>query len=188
MAIPSKFPVRVRAGSVTVKIYRSKNSKNYLSYVVVHSVGSKKHVQTFGPAGAPHNASGREQRGTNASFLSFHMPFEGQFLSAWLRKIGVSRVTGYRWIKQDRIKAVSIYGRRYISNEEIERFFTEGAQFVRNRPKSTSRPKEQNRDAAVEQTSFGPDLFEIAEASFRDASPAMKYAMVHGFRLARVHT
>lgn len=55
MAIPSKFPVRVRSGSVTVKIYRSRSSKNYLSYVVVHSVGGKRKVQTFSDYADAHN-------------------------------------------------------------------------------------------------------------------------------------
>jgi hypothetical protein len=55
MSIPSKFPVRVRSGSVTVKIYRSRNSKNYVSYLVVHSVGGKRRVQSFSDYTDAHN-------------------------------------------------------------------------------------------------------------------------------------
>jgi hypothetical protein len=59
MTIPSKFPVCVRAGSVTVKIYRSRNSKNYISFVVAHSVAGAQKVQTFADYKAPHaEASG----------------------------------------------------------------------------------------------------------------------------------
>jgi hypothetical protein len=63
MSIPSKFPVRVRSGSVTVKIYRSKNSKNYVSYVVVHSIAGKRKVQTFSDYRDAHEeASGIAQK------------------------------------------------------------------------------------------------------------------------------
>lgn len=62
------------------------------------------------------------------------MPFEGQFFRSWLKKMGVSRTTGWRWIQQGRVKVVGIYGRKYITNEEIERFFREGAEFKGKKP------------------------------------------------------
>lgn len=50
----------------------------------------------------------------------------GKFLDAWLKEMGRSRATGFRWIQRGRIKVESYYGRNYISNAEIERFFREG--------------------------------------------------------------
>lgn len=35
-------------------------------------------------------------------------------------------MTGHRWIKAGRVKVESIYGRKYISDEEIARFFRDG--------------------------------------------------------------
>lgn len=50
----------------------------------------------------------------------------GKFFNSWLKEIGRSRMTGYRWIKEGKIKVESIYGRKYISSDEIARFFREG--------------------------------------------------------------
>lgn len=51
---------------------------------------------------------------------------DGKFLSAWLKDIGVTRVTGYRWILKGRIKVENYYGRNFIRQTEIDRFFKEG--------------------------------------------------------------
>lgn len=40
----------------------------------------------------------------------------------WLNQIGVSGITGWRWRKQGLIKTVNIFGRLYISQDEIDRF------------------------------------------------------------------
>lgn len=50
----------------------------------------------------------------------------GKFLSAWLKDIGVTRVTGYRWIQKGRITVETYYGRKFIPQTEIDRFFREG--------------------------------------------------------------
>ncbi len=47
-------------------------------------------------------------------------------LDAWLREIGRSLHTGYRWRKRGWIKVLNIGGRWYITDEEIERFITRG--------------------------------------------------------------
>jgi hypothetical protein len=51
----------------------------------------------------------------------------GRYYDAWLKDIGRSRMTGYRWRKQGRIKVERIYGRNFVRQEEIDRFFREGA-------------------------------------------------------------
>jgi hypothetical protein len=57
---------------------------------------------------------------------------EGKFFSSWLKSIGRSRSTGFRWEQQGRIKTLRIYGRKFITKEEIDRFFKEGAQHKNN--------------------------------------------------------
>lgn len=50
----------------------------------------------------------------------------GIFLSKWLKSIGRSRMTGYRWVAAGKITVVSVYGRLFITEDEIARFFREG--------------------------------------------------------------
>jgi len=51
---------------------------------------------------------------------------DGKFLDAWLKSIGRSRTTGHRWVKSGKITVKPVYGRNYISQAEIDRFFREG--------------------------------------------------------------
>jgi hypothetical protein len=46
----------------------------------------------------------------------------------WLRDIGRSPATGYRWRKRGWIKVVNIGGRCYITDAEIERFIARSQQ------------------------------------------------------------
>jgi predicted site-specific integrase-resolvase len=52
---------------------------------------------------------------------------DGKYFSKWLKDIGVSRMTGYRWTESGKVKVKTIYGRKYIEQSEIDRFFREGA-------------------------------------------------------------
>ena len=40
----------------------------------------------------------------------------------WLAEVGISSTTGWRWRKRGAIKTVTIYGRQYISRDEIQEF------------------------------------------------------------------
>ncbi|MGB0578862.1 MAG: hypothetical protein ACPGVU_04080 [Limisphaerales bacterium] len=42
--------------------------------------------------------------------------------SDWLRKTGVSKVTGWRWRQNGWLNAVNISGKLYVSDAEISRF------------------------------------------------------------------
>lgn len=55
---------------------------------------------------------------------------KGMLYTKWLSQLGVSRTTGWRWIRDGKVKILPVYGRRYITEEEIERFFREGQAFV----------------------------------------------------------
>jgi hypothetical protein len=52
---------------------------------------------------------------------------------AWLRELGRSPNTGYRWRKRGWIKTLNIGGRCYITDDEIKRFISRGenAEFFR---------------------------------------------------------
>ena len=40
----------------------------------------------------------------------------------WCRENGITRATGWRWRRDGIIKTINIYGRKYVSNDEEERF------------------------------------------------------------------
>jgi hypothetical protein len=40
----------------------------------------------------------------------------------WIREIGVSSTTGWRWIKKGWIHPVNIAGRLYVTGDEIQKF------------------------------------------------------------------
>jgi hypothetical protein len=40
----------------------------------------------------------------------------------WIRSLGKTRVTGYRYRKRGLIRTVNIFGRHYITQDEIARF------------------------------------------------------------------
>jgi predicted site-specific integrase-resolvase len=42
----------------------------------------------------------------------------------WLAKIGKSRATGYRWRAEGRLHTVNIDGKLFITQHEIDRFWT----------------------------------------------------------------
>jgi hypothetical protein len=42
----------------------------------------------------------------------------------WLAKIGKSRATGYRWRAEGRLHTVNIDGKLFITQQEIDRFWT----------------------------------------------------------------
>lgn len=48
--------------------------------------------------------------------------------SAWLRRLGVSRDTGWRWERDGKITTFKRYGRKFVAFAEIARFDREGAQ------------------------------------------------------------
>lgn len=45
------------------------------------------------------------------------VPFDG-----WLQGMGKTRITGFRYRKQGLISVVNIFGRLYVTREEIEKF------------------------------------------------------------------
>src|SRR5687768_8044417 len=60
MAIPSKFPVRVRRGSVTVKIYRQvreKAGRKYHSFTVDYTASGKRTLKAFADYEKAHEQS-----------------------------------------------------------------------------------------------------------------------------------
>lgn len=52
---------------------------------------------------------------SNANLVSF---------DKWLSEIGLTRTTGYRYRQKGLVSTVNIFGRLYISREEIARFET----------------------------------------------------------------
>ena len=40
----------------------------------------------------------------------------------WLKDLGKTRVTGYRWRRDGLVSTINIYGRHYITRDEIARF------------------------------------------------------------------
>lgn len=53
------------------------------------------------------------------------LPFEigGMRYDVWLKALGRSRVTGWRWVKLGMIKPVKIAGKPYITRDEDARFW-----------------------------------------------------------------
>ena len=45
-------------------------------------------------------------------------------LSKFLGQVGVSRSTGWRWVKAGLLKTVNIYGRQYVTREAMDEFLT----------------------------------------------------------------
>ena len=45
-------------------------------------------------------------------------------LPKFLRQVGVSRSTGWRWIKAGVLKTVNIYGRNYVTRKAVEEFLS----------------------------------------------------------------
>jgi hypothetical protein len=43
-------------------------------------------------------------------------------LNKWLRPVGVTSTTGWRWRKRGILRAVNIYGRLYLTQESIAEF------------------------------------------------------------------
>lgn len=52
-----------------------------------------------------------------------------------------SRTTGVRWEKEGRIRTQRIYGKKFVSDEEIARFFREGAEIKKANPSWFGQPK-----------------------------------------------
>jgi hypothetical protein len=45
-----------------------------------------------------------------------------QLFERWLRQLGVSRTTGWRWRREGLVTTLNIAGKIYVLDEEIERF------------------------------------------------------------------
>ncbi|MFZ0615522.1 MAG: hypothetical protein WAN16_03615 [Chthoniobacterales bacterium] len=43
---------------------------------------------------------------------------------AWLASLGKSRVTGWRWRNAGLVKTVNVFGKLYVTREEVTRFET----------------------------------------------------------------
>ncbi len=54
--------------------------------------------------------------------LSTTPPAQLVSFDGWLNDLGRTRVTGYRWRKLGLVKTENIFGRHYISREEIAQF------------------------------------------------------------------
>ena len=55
-------------------------------------------------------------------------------LSVWLRGVGRSKATGWRWRRRGWLRVLNIGGRNYVEVEEVGRFFqrAEAGEFSRN--------------------------------------------------------
>lgn len=51
--------------------------------------------------------------------IATHIPYR-----SWLKSLGVSKVTGWRWVKLGMVRPVSLCGRLYIAITEINRFWS----------------------------------------------------------------
>ncbi len=59
-----------------------------------------------------------------SSPIPFHYETSGTLVSfdGWLESLDKTRTTGWRWRKEGLIKTVNIFGKLYISRDEIARF------------------------------------------------------------------
>ena len=64
---------------------------------------------------APHNKKDPldKTKGFPSSLVSYDQ---------WLESLGKTRTTGWRWCKDGHIKAINIFGKLYISHDEIAQF------------------------------------------------------------------
>lgn len=65
----------------------------------------------------------------------------------WLRSIGLTRTTGYRYRQKGLVSTVNIFGRLYISREEIARF--EQRAMAGEFSQEVATPKKRNAEGAV---------------------------------------
>jgi hypothetical protein len=63
----------------------------------------------------------------------------GMRLSAWRKAIGISKMTAYRWRKENKITVIWRYGQPWVTAETIRNFFTDDGSKPRTLPASSSR-------------------------------------------------
>ena len=64
----------------------------------------------------------------------------GMRLSKWIKVVGISKMTAWRWRKDGKLKVVFRYGMAYVTADTIQKFFTDDGTAPQQPPCRRSSP------------------------------------------------